>query len=195
MQEKPLLKFVIALTIILALCGTTYYLLDKKAGLSGHNPSTAADQAIGLIDKQAPDFSLPMKSGRQFVLKDNLGKGVILNFWATWCPPCIEEMPDLVKLAEQLKPQGIRVVAIAIDQDWKSVDEFLQNVPQLRETEKHLTLLLDPKADVAGLYYSSRYPETFMIRNDGVIDSKFVGAQPWLHESFKKYFDRLDTRK
>lgn len=211
---KNIFAAILGLGGILGLAGGVYWILENQASFRQGAPSQEAKRTIGLIGQKAPAFQLPLREKKQkptqadqataratapatapekvFDLYRELQKGpIILNIWATWCPPCVKEMPDLVTLAKQLRPKGIKIVALAIDRNWQVVDEFLRNVPALQDAEEHITILLNPSGSVANQFYSTRYPETFFIRSDGTIDTKFVGDQLWLHKSYQKYYDRL----
>ncbi len=83
-------------------------------------PPSASDDPI-----PAPDFALPTRSGTPFRLSDHRGEVVVLNLWATWCPPCRREMPDFVALHDELSGQGLTVVGVALDDDWEAVGPFI----------------------------------------------------------------------
>src|SRR5512132_506297 len=78
------------------------------------------------VGEAAPDFAL-QDSSRAVALHDLKGQVVVLNFWATWCPPCIEEMPSLVEMQRQLKDKGVKVLAVSIDVDQKAYEKFLKD--------------------------------------------------------------------
>jgi cytochrome c biogenesis protein CcmG/thiol:disulfide interchange protein DsbE len=123
------------------------------------------------------------------------GYPVVMHFWATWCGPCLTELPELLKLADKLRPQGISVVAVAIDQSWSDIDNFFGQHPELKVMPEKMVLLLDPDSRIANLYGSSRFPETFLINDAMVIDNKFVGAQDWMNPRMDEYFRPLRTLK
>src|SRR5215510_4053262 len=85
-----------------------------------------SSQAIPVIGQSLPGFSLENDGGRAVRLADLRGKVVVVNFWATWCPPCIEEMPSLDRFARTYAPRGVEVVAISVDDDEKLYKDFLQ---------------------------------------------------------------------
>ncbi len=123
---------------------------------------------------EAPAFRLPSLAGGQVDLASQRGKVVVLNFWATWCPPCVEEMPSLERLYRTLSPEGLSVVAVACDDDQADVQKFV--------SQHGLTLpvLIDLGGRVAGDdYRTTGYPETFLLDRQGRIVRHVVGPEEW----------------
>ena len=106
-------------------------------------------------------------------LHDFRGKVVVLNFWATWCPPCVEELPSLVELQAKLKNRGIQVVAVSVDVDGNAYRRFL------RDQKVDLLTVRDPDHKSDTLYGTFKYPETYIIDRDGKLRRKFVGPVDW----------------
>jgi peroxiredoxin len=115
------------------------------------------------IGQQAPDFSIKDQQGRVVKLSDYRGKVVFLNFWGTWCQPCVQEMPEMETLYRAFKDRKFQMLAISIDNDWQEVNEFYK--------QRNLTLpsFLDPGHQVANLYKVYKYPETFLIDANGYV--------------------------
>jgi cytochrome c biogenesis protein CcmG/thiol:disulfide interchange protein DsbE len=132
--------------------------------------------------RPAPDFTVSDGS-RTVHLADYRGKVVILNFWATWCAPCIAELPSLTAMQQQL-PQ-VQVLAVSLDEDPQAYRDFL--------TEHKVGLLTvnDPAKQSSALYDSFRWPESYVIDQHGVIRRKFVGAQDWTSPEVLQYLRRL----
>jgi len=123
---------------------------------------------------EVPDFQLPSLAGGETALASYRGKVVVLNFWATWCPPCVAEMPSLERLHRTLGPEGLAVVTVSTDEDPEALREFV--------TRYGLTLpvLLDPGGEVAsGSYRTTGYPETFVIDREGALVSHTLGPAEW----------------
>ncbi len=145
---------------------------------TGCNRGTLSDQ----IGRVAPVFSV--SDGQHTVnLADYRGKVVILNFWASWCPPCLEEMPALQALQQQM-PQ-VQVIAIASGEDFSQYQQFL--------TQQHITLLtvLDQNQTSNKLYGSFKFPETYVIDQQGIIRRKLIGAQDFTSSAFERYLKKL----
>jgi thiol-disulfide isomerase/thioredoxin len=119
-------------------------------------------------------------------LHDLRGKVVILNFWATWCPPCVEEMPSLVAMQNQMKDR-VTVLAVSTDDSDNEYRRFIQ------EHGLHPTLLTvrdDAKRSNA-LYGSFRFPETYVIDKQGVLRRKFIGPVDWTKPEIIEYLNKL----
>jgi len=135
-----------------------------------------------LVDTVAPEFSL--NDGSQSVdLAKLRGKIVLLNFWASWCPPCIEELPTLMELHRRM-PEVV-VVAISIDEDPEKYQRFL--------TKNHVDLLSvrDPSQRIETMYGTAQIPETYVIDRQGRLRRKFVSAQNWTSPEIMEYLAKL----
>jgi peroxiredoxin len=123
---------------------------------------------------EAPGFRLPSLAGGEMDLASQRGKVVVLNFWATWCPPCVAEMPSLERLHRALSPEGLSVVTVSTDEDEAALRQFV--------SERALTIpvLKDPGGRVAaGEYRTTGYPETFLLDREGRILKHVVGPAEW----------------
>lgn len=120
----------------------------------------------------APDFDLPTTSGESVRLSDLRGQAVLVNLWATWCPPCREEMPAIEKVYNEYKDQGFTVLAI---------DMTYQDTPSAVApfVEKHgltFPILLDENGDVSQAYQMRSLPSSFFINRDGIINEVVIGG-------------------
>jgi cytochrome c biogenesis protein CcmG, thiol:disulfide interchange protein DsbE len=130
----------------------------------------------------APDFTVT--DGNHSVhLADYRGKIVILNFWATWCLPCIAELPSLTSMQQQL-PQ-VQVLAVSVDENQQAYRDYLA------EHKISLLTIDDPVHRAADLYGTQRWPETYVIDQHGIIRRKFIGAQNWTSPEILEYLRRL----
>lgn len=118
------------------------------------------------INEAAPAFTLSDLSGQQTSLKDLKGKVVFVNFWASWCPPCKQEFPELNELANEYEGHKVRVLAINLDKKKQRVDDFLA---KMKVTPHALTILLDPGAGVVADYVARSMPSSFIIDQKGII--------------------------
>lgn len=120
---------------------------------------------------RAPDFTAPDLDGQLFRLADLRGEVVVLNFWATWCPPCVVEMPEFVRLAAELRGQGVRFVGVSQDRGGAAdVRPFAERLGV------NYPLVLDPSAEVLALYGAEYLPTTFVIDREGRVHASKVGA-------------------
>jgi peroxiredoxin len=142
-------------------------------------------QAIPVIGQPLPNFDLAADGGRSIRLADLRGKVVVVNFWATWCPPCVEELPSLDRFARTYAPRGVEVVAISVDDDVKAYRDFLQ------ARSLSLRTVLDPGKSVSAQYGTFKYPETYIADRQGRLVRKIVGPADWMDPRVTEMFDEL----
>lgn len=124
----------------------------------------------------APDFSLYTLDNRVVRLSDFNGRVVMLHFWATWCPPCVEEMPGIERLYKALKDSGLEILAVSVDEDGASAVS-----PFMKKNNLTFPALLDPGRSVASGYGTFKFPETYVIDRLGIVRLKVVGSLDWTH--------------
>jgi peroxiredoxin len=122
---------------------------------------------------RAPGFTLAQLPSGNLSLSQFKGQVVVLNFWATWCPPCVMETPSLEKFATQMKPQGVTVIGVSVDENGQQLQNFVQHY--------HLSypVARDPSAALANSYGTYKLPETYIIGRDGRVAEKIIGATNW----------------
>jgi cytochrome c biogenesis protein CcmG, thiol:disulfide interchange protein DsbE len=140
-------------------------------------------------DRPAPDWTLPTDGGGQLSLSDLRGKVVFLNFWATFCVPCREEMPSMERLARKYKDRDLVMVAISQDEDLPPMRRFLGQVMP----DGALTMLipLDKDGAVKQAYGTQLLPETYIIDREGKIVARFVNKYDWERDEVDRFIDRL----
>jgi peroxiredoxin len=125
--------------------------------------------------RAAPDFTVTTLDGARVRLADLKGKVVFLNIWATWCPPCRQEMPSMVKFYEMFRTKGLEIVAVSEDQDLQALRKFVKaygvTFPVAQDEGKR----------VFGLYQATGVPETHLIDKGGVIRASQLGPFDWTH--------------
>jgi peroxiredoxin len=119
----------------------------------------------------APDFDLPDAAGKRWSLHALRERPVLVSFWATWCPPCVEEMPSLETLARRLGDRAT-VLAVSVDDSWDAIRGFFP-----RGTA--LTILLDPTREVPARFGTSKFPESFLIDRNGHVRYAFINQRDW----------------
>jgi len=137
-----------------------------------------------LAGKTAQDFSLTL-NGKQTKLSDLHGKVVVLNFWASWCGPCVEETPGLNSLQQRISSRNGVVLGVSIDEDESAYDKFIR--------DQHVSFLTyrDPSKQIATDYGTSMWPETYIIDRKGKILRKIIGPQDWNSPEMTAYFDAI----
>jgi peroxiredoxin len=136
------------------------------------------------IGLNAPDFTV-QDSQTKVTLSQLRGQVVVLNFWATWCPPCVEEMPSLVDMQRRLKGKGVTVLAISVDVDGNAYQQFVKN------HNVNLLTVRDPDQKSNALYGTSKFPETYVIDRNGVMRRKFIGAVDWTEPEIMDFLSKL----
>jgi len=164
---------------------------DRQASLAGSEQAIEgidmSSQTIGINQGDiAPDFELNTLDGDSFKLSDFRGQKVIVNMWATWCPPCRAEMPDMQKFYEKHKDENTTVIAINMTTSEKSVD----SIPKfLNEFGITFPVLLDEQNKVGDIYQVYALPTSFIIDSKGVIQQKVTG--PMNHEMMEKMVSKI----
>ena len=142
-----------------------------------------------IAGKTAEDFALQI-SGKPTRLSDFRGKVVVLNFWASWCQPCVEEAPGLNKLQKHIAPKNAVILGVAADENPAAYEKFLHDQRVIFPTYR------DPgtkenQSPIAASYGTRLYPETYIIDRQGKIARKLVGFQQWDSPEMMSYFDKL----
>jgi cytochrome c biogenesis protein CcmG, thiol:disulfide interchange protein DsbE len=141
-----------------------------------------------LRGRAAKDFPLAL-DGKPIHLSDFRGKVVLLNFWASWCPPCVDEAPALNQLQQRLSVLGGTILGVSSDEDPNAYSDFLRtyqvNFPTFRDPSRHISLE----------YGTIMIPETYVIDRNGHIDRKIVGPQDWTSPTMLTYLDSVLTEK
>ena len=136
------------------------------------------------IGSIAPDITV-QDSDRTLTLSRYRGQVVVLNFWATWCPPCVEEMPSLVEMQRRMKAKGITVLAVSVDVDEKAYHQFL------KDHGVDLITVRDPSQKSANLYGTFKFPETYVIDREGKMRRKFIGAVDWTSPDVVEFLGKM----
>ncbi|BCS53960.1 TlpA disulfide reductase family protein [Geobacter sp. SVR] len=157
------------------LCLVMLLLMTAAVSLSGctRKEQTAAKQAPS-ENSPAPDVQVTALDGSTLKLSDLRGKVVLLNFWATWCPPCREEIPSMMALEKSMSGKPFQMVAVSIDEGGKqAVESFFQT------SGFKLPAYTDPEGKAGKIYGITGVPETFIIDKRGILVKKVIGALSW----------------
>jgi len=150
------------LAILIAIVGGSVYFALRQRG--------ARPVAIG---EPAPDFSVPAFPSGSLHLRDYRGQVVVLTFWATWCPPCVEETPSLEQFAERMRNRGVIVFSVSVDEDQKALQDFIQ--------KNHVSFLVgrNPDRSLAARYGTYLFPESYILDRRGLVAEKVGNAADW----------------
>jgi thiol-disulfide isomerase/thioredoxin len=149
----------------------------------------SAVEADELSGDPATPFKLPVRGGGEVELGALKGKLVLVNFWATWCPPCRDEMPSLTRLAQSFDPQSFEVLAVSVDDGWAPVDKFL-TAPQTP-----FRVALDEGAKISRTYGTTKFPESYLVDRDGKVRLKFVGPRNWMDPNMGALLESYGARR
>lgn len=168
------------ITLIICL----FMLIAMGPGKSG-NKQISPLNTDKLINSRAPEFTLKDPSGKSFSLSAYTGKVVLLNFWATWCPPCRAEMPALNRLYREKKAQGFEILAISTDKSLNDIHKFLE------KNRVDFPILFDGDLATAKQYKVFSMPTTFLIGRNGIIVEKFYGEYDWTEPETRGIIEKL----
>jgi peroxiredoxin len=171
--------FFIAVLLVLA------FFLARRQGYFLDSPSVEPGSRSER-DVVAPEFVLPALDGPPVRLSDHRGKVVLLNFWATWCPPCRAEMPSMEKLYQGYRDRGLTILAISSEVSGRTVVE-----PFVRERGLTFPILLNPEGDVFAQYGVRGLPTSFVLDRQGRIVSAEIGARDWSSGAAREGVERL----
>ena len=169
------------LIAVIVLVGGSVYLVSTS---SSRPPSEWVKSVV--VGDLAPDFQLEDTKGNKVTLSDLRGKVVLVNFWATWCPPCIEEMPSMERLNEVIAGDDFVLLAINTEENGPGiVPAFLEKNPYT------FSILYDNKGVVQKRYGVFKFPESFIIQKDGTVVEKIIGPLDWSSLKTITYFKGL----
>jgi len=137
------------------------------------------------VGDTAPDFKITADNGRTYTRSDFGGKLLILNFWATWCPPCREELPSLDALQRTLGSKGLVVLAVSVDKDEKQYRDFLA------ANKVAITTARNPEQDINREYGTVQFPESYLIDSNGKVVEKIISSTNWMDERMVSHVQSL----
>ena len=176
------MKAVFLLCALAMVTGLVYSTVQKRMELVRLMMDSVVEPTP-MSSVKAPDFVLPVGDTNKGVkLSDYKGKWVFVNFWATWCPPCRDEMPSMEMLNRRFKDEMV-MVAVSVDEDWNEVNRFFG------DTKPTFQVLWDKKKTAARLYGTRKFPETYLIAPDGTVAARFIGPRDWYNLGTVKYFE------
>ncbi len=179
MMEKNKINITAAILVFLMI--TTLLVVWP---LKQNNPFfQSANQAPVRVGLPAPDFTFPGLDGRLVSLSDNRGKVVLVNIWATWCPPCVEEMPSMQKLYQKLKDENFEILAVSIDSKGAKVV-----APFMKKYKLTFPALIDSMGTIKRIYKTTGVPESYIIDKDGILAKKVIGPIDWSQPDVLRLF-------
>lgn len=154
------------------------------------NQSPIGFQLIKQMETEGvPEITLQRLDGSTLKLSDLRGKIVVVNFWASWCNPCVEEFPSLVKLIGQFK-NDVVVLAVSEDETREDMTAFMK---AMKLPQPGIEIVWDPTKDAMKAYGVEKIPETFLVGRDGKLIRKVLGIENWANDDAIQYFTHLVT--
>ena len=152
-------------------------------------PTAAPDMNGGLEGQMAPDFELTNASGQKVTLAQYRGKLIFLNFWATWCEPCKEEMPSMERLYQKMQGRPFEILAVSLDtQPQKDIPAFFEKT----KIKLSFPILQGQGQEIAKQkYQTTGVPESFIIGADGKVIKHVIGSYEWDSAQIIDYFETL----
>jgi len=177
------------LPAIFTFCAVLLFFLphQAQAQVSPEAVRALRDAKINVLEKRAEprDFSLPLLGGKNVSLSSYKGKVVLLNFWATWCPPCRAEMPSMETLHQRFSAQGLEILAVDVGEDALIVQRYIKSGGYT------FPILLDSNSKVSSVYGIEAIPTTYIIDREGKIIGRIVGSIAWDNPQVIAAFDVL----
>ncbi len=158
----------IILYILLLIAGASWMALSADPGNASASGNISAPQA----GFSAPDFTLKTPNGETYTLSALKGQAVLVNLWATWCPPCRAEMPAIERMYQEYKDRGFTVLAV----NMTSQDDPFAVVPFSQDHKLSFPILLDETNEVASAYQLRSLPSSYFIDRDGIINAVIIGG-------------------
>lgn len=165
----------VAILATLSFALVALYLRDLPKTVAREREGACLALEPQVVDAPAVTFELPDETGRMRNLENFRGQVVLLNFWATWCPPCVQEMPSMERLAKRLQGKPFSFLAVSADDSWDIVKKFFKDLG----TRSALTVLLDTSKETPRRYGTEKFPETYLIDRSGHIVYRFVNLRDW----------------
>jgi peroxiredoxin len=142
------------------------------------------------VGDRAPEFQLPSLDGRTVNLSSYRGKVVMVHFWATWCPPCVEEIPTLERLYRVYFGRDLEILAVSVDEGGAgAVGQFMQ------KNRFALPVLLNSDQSVSRAYGTFKFPETYLVDREGVVRRKIIGAADWMSPAAQQVIQAMLDKK
>jgi cytochrome c biogenesis protein CcmG/thiol:disulfide interchange protein DsbE len=180
--EKKTIDYRAIILVLLAVIGlAVLFSLKRDNSYLKYSPLKAG--------RPAPNFTLPGLDGEMASLSGHKGHVVLVNIWATWCPPCVDEMPSMEKLYKEFKDENFEILAVSIDALGANAVS-----PFMKKYNLSFLALLDPEGTIKTLYQTTGVPESFIINKQGILVEKIIGPRNWAAPEVVRYFRDLIGR-
>jgi thiol-disulfide isomerase/thioredoxin len=183
---SPVMRGLLVAGIITAVLATLW--LKYSDFLSRGQAVPESTRILNELEAEGvPDFTLKNVKGQPVSLKDFRGKLVLLNFWASWCEPCIQEFPSMLKLIDTMKGD-VQLLAVSADYEEKDIEPFLK---AFKVENPSIHIMWDRDQTVARSFGTFKLPESYIIDRNGRLIRKIAGVEDWATEDAKAFFNQL----
>jgi len=181
MDEKKInYRTIVLILMAVSAVAVLFVLNQKKSSLKSFTPETLR------IGRPAPDFSFPGLDGKIVSLSDYRGKVVLVNIWATWCAPCVNEVASMEKLYQEFKGDDFEILAVSVDAPGlKAVAPFM------KAHKLSFPALIDSEGTIKNLYKATGVPESFIVNRQGILVEKIIGPLDWSAPEVLRFFRKL----
>ena len=142
------------------------------------------------VDRPAPPLKLQDVQGQPVDLREHRGKVVFLNFWASYCEPCRQEMPSMERLVRDYQDQGLVMIAVSYDKEPEEVQRFMSSFLPERQ-ESSMKLWMDPSGESGRVFGTELIPETYILDREGQVVARFVNSYDWTRPEVRTFLERL----
>jgi thiol-disulfide isomerase/thioredoxin len=180
--------YIRAIIVVIIIVGIFAGIWWEYGGKLKQNEGSRFDQIDKMEADGVPVFQMKTTADKDFDLTSLKGKIVIVNFWASWCGPCVEEIPSMIKLVEHFKGD-VQLVAVSADYAKEDIPKFLKSFPGSDNPNIHI--IWDNEQTVAKLYNIDRLPESFVVGKDLKLKKKIIGTIDWYQPDAIQYIQEL----
>jgi thiol-disulfide isomerase/thioredoxin len=188
MKQHIKAAIIVVILGVLGIWAFEHFMMPRVNSTEG---ATSAKTLVQMEKEGVPNFSFKDITGQESELKSLSGKVVILNFWASWCSPCVEEVPSLIKLVKEFKGQ-VQLVAVSGDSRKEDIEVFLKSFPELKHVD--IKIVWDEDRSMMKKFDVSRLPESLVLGKDQKVVKKLVGSIDWYNKDSIEYMKLLLTK-
>ncbi len=183
MQKHIRAAVIVVILGVLGVWGFQSYMNSR-----GQDSSIAVKSLRDMEKSGAPNFSFTDLNGEKSELQQNKGKVIVLNFWASWCGPCVEEVPSLIKLVKEFKGD-VELIAVSGDSSRGDIEVFLKSFPELKSL--NIRIVWDEDRSIMKMFDVTRLPESLVLDKDLKVAKKIVGSIDWYNSDSIAYVKGL----
>lgn len=180
------IKALLVSLVLGGICFYGFYTWRERSFRSG------AEETLNFMEKLEqhgfPEMSYTAIDGKKFNSQDHKGKLILVNFWASWCSPCLEEVPSMLKLVKEMKGKMV-LIAPSQDSQMGEIEAFIKAFPEVKDPNVYI--IWDKDREIAKQFKVDRLPESYLSNGSGKLAKKIIGSIQWFSPESLKYLDQL----